>query len=100
VSGRFLLGLTLGIALGGVAAVCLLPEPRARFRELKGRLAEIDGLRRGGEEAARIGQRTLAAFEERYRLALAEAYRASEDTRRQLWTRLGEATRQGQLPPG
>ena len=99
-SGRFLLGIAVGIALGGVAAVCLLPEPRARFRELGARLAEVDGLRRGAEEAARLGQRALVAFEARYRLALAEAYQASEDTRRQLWTRLGEATHQGQLPPG
>jgi hypothetical protein len=96
---KTLLGFALGVAVGGAVAIALLPEPRQRFRELGARLAEIDGIGRLAQDASRLGQQALAAAQERYRLALAEAQQAREEAKRDLWSQFEAAKRHGQLPP-
>ncbi len=98
--GTVALGLAAGILIGGAAVIVLLPQPRARLREVGARLASIDGLGARAEQLERIGRQALDAARARYRIALAEAQQAREEAERELWARLAEAKRLGRLPPG
>ena len=98
--GRCILCLTAGMLVGGAIVIALLPEPRARLRQLAARLAQVDGLGGRAEEVARLGRQVFEAAQARYQMALELAREAGEESRRELWARLEAAKRQGRLPPG
>jgi hypothetical protein len=97
--GKSVLGIALSIVAGGVIAVALLPEPRARFGELANRLRKIEGLSQLFDDAPRLTEHLIAAARARYALALNEARVTGDTTRRELYAQLETAQREGRLPP-
>lgn len=95
---KVLTGLVVGVAVGGVVAVVLLPEARQRALEIGTRLTEPGGLARLAADVRQLGRRAADDARARVQLALAEARQTSEETQRDLWAKLEIAKQRGRMP--
>lgn len=98
-SGRFVLGLAIGLAIGGAAYAYSRPTVRSWVDE------NLDAARKGAGPAARpidvalaLKEKVLEMARARYLLARAEGEGIAEQTRKELWRKFEIAKAEGHAP--
>lgn len=98
-AGSFLIGLTIGGALGGALALILAPRPGEEFREQL-RERGIDIKERASQMAEQVKELSRQAVEEqraRFQQAINEGKEAAAKTRADLLSRYERAKGQGHM---